>query len=249
MHWTAIEPGASYDHLRFLLPEEEQARADRFHFARDRAIHTVAHALLRRCLEAATGRRDWHFRRNAFGKPELAEPAAGELRFNLSHTRGLAACALAFGPELGIDVEEIDAGNHEAGNDRLALARHVFAPAEHAFLAAQPPEKRAETFFLLWTGKEAVVKALGQGLSLSLADFVISWPDFRNLSGGGLMELRFAPHRPEDPSLWQVWSCLLGRHAAALAIRRKGGEGGGVALPAWHGVPVAALAETPFPAL
>ena len=87
-----------------LLSEDERERALRFRFGRDRAAFSCAHLLLRRCLEQITGRPDWSLVEGAYGKPALASALGSPaLAFNISHTRGWVACALARGHEVGVE--------------------------------------------------------------------------------------------------------------------------------------------------
>jgi 4'-phosphopantetheinyl transferase len=50
----------------------------------------------------------------------------------------------------------------------------MFAPAECAALLALPEAERLPSFLWYWARKEAVVKAIGRGLSYSLQAFVLS---------------------------------------------------------------------------
>jgi 4'-phosphopantetheinyl transferase len=97
-----------------LLSEEEQRRQAAFHFERDRASYIAAHALARRALSqlADVAPQDWRFVRGPFGKPAIANPLGRPLGFNLSHTRGLVACAAAWHCQVGVDVESIEGGAH-----------------------------------------------------------------------------------------------------------------------------------------
>jgi 4'-phosphopantetheinyl transferase len=146
------------------LSAGEAARAARFRFAADRAAFLAAHALLRALL-AAHGIPAPVFQSGPFGKPELVG-APGDVRFSLSHTRGLVAAALATRDDLGVDVELA-----ERAVDATGLAGRFFAPAEAACIAATPPENRQGAFLRLWTLKEAFAKAVGLGLSLPLDSF------------------------------------------------------------------------------
>ena len=115
-----------YEKSVFWLSPDEQARAAGFKFDRHRCVYAAAHLLLHYCLRQATGRADWPLRIDTFGKPALAEPVGHfPLHFNLTHTAGLAACAVVHGHEVGIDAESLD-----RRGDHLALARHFFAPDE-----------------------------------------------------------------------------------------------------------------------
>jgi hypothetical protein len=112
VRWLPVE-ASDADHLsrwRGMLDAEELARADRYHFVSDRDTFTAAHALTRAMLSDATGlpTATWRYVTGEFGKPALvAGCAGGGLRFNISHTRGFVACAIAR-DEVGVDVEAFD---------------------------------------------------------------------------------------------------------------------------------------------
>ena len=75
----------------------ERARHDRFRVERARHQHLRARALVRLvlCRYAAVDPGDWSFRIQDHGRPEVEGPAGvPPLRFDLSHTRGLVACAV-----------------------------------------------------------------------------------------------------------------------------------------------------------
>jgi len=97
---------------------------------------------------------------------ENGEPS---VRFNLSHSRGLAVYAFARDRELGIDLEPI---RPEFSAEDIA-ERH-FSPQELEEWHRLTPGLRAEAFFLCWTRKEAYVKARGEGLQIPLASFSVT---------------------------------------------------------------------------
>jgi 4'-phosphopantetheinyl transferase len=191
-----------------LLSSEEHERASRFVFAKDRQLFMVAHALLRFGLSEVAGARQWTFAADSYGKPEL-DPPCGEppLRFNLSHTNGLAACAIARGRPVGIDVEEIN-----LKLDFQAIAKKALSAEEQRFMASRPSKEQTTLFFRFWTLKEAMVKAIGRGLSLALDDFAFSLDS---------PALRIAAHVDEDPANWQVHELTpTPCHCLALAVKR-----------------------------
>jgi 4'-phosphopantetheinyl transferase len=143
------------------LSADECARRDRFHFANDRRDYIVAHDLLRRSLSiyAHIIPNRWQFLAGAHGKPFISAPAQ-ILRFNLSRTRGLVACAVTRDMHVGIDVERMD----RAVEVDLLAARY-FSDSEIAALERAAGNAR---FFELWTMKEAFIKAVGVGLSQPL---------------------------------------------------------------------------------
>lgn len=115
-----------------------------------RDTRAVAHARLREILAAETGSdpQGLSFVRDpgTRGKPRLAG-APADLSFNLSHTHGLIAIAVARGREVGVDVEWLGRKLRSAGDD--------------------PAGKRA--FLRNWTRREAYAKMTGEGLSRVLA--------------------------------------------------------------------------------
>jgi 4'-phosphopantetheinyl transferase len=107
---------------------------------------------------------------NAHGKPALdsgGRPA--NLRFNLSHSHGLALFAFTLGGEVGVDVEYIRPSLRE-----MDLAQRFFSPQEVDALRTLLKASQREMFFHCWTRKEAYIKAQGEGLSIDLASFAVS---------------------------------------------------------------------------
>jgi len=63
----------------------------------------------------------------------------------------------------------------------MEIASHFFSEEEIATLAKLPPEVQVSAFFSCWTKKEAYVKARGQGLSIPLRSFTVSFTDSKQL--------------------------------------------------------------------
>ena len=150
------------------LSAEERARRDRLHFDADRRDFTIAHDLLRRALSkyADVPPIDWRFATDNYGKPsiETVDPQVRALSFSLSHTRGCVACAIASSVPLGVDVQRTD----QSQCIQEVADRH-FSEKEAALLRQCSDELRNIRFAELWTLKEAFLKAVGVGLSGSLA--------------------------------------------------------------------------------
>ena len=105
---------------------------------------------------------------NAFGKPDLGPEFANRLKFNLSHSAGLALIAIATASDVGVDLEYI-----RAQTDYADIARRFFSAAEVDYLIALPSHLYAEAFFSCWTKKEAYLKAYGEGLAIPLNSFSV----------------------------------------------------------------------------
>jgi 4'-phosphopantetheinyl transferase len=155
-----------------VLSADEAARASRFHFARDRQRYVAARALLRTILASylATDAGSLRFSYSKKEKPSLGpEHAGSDVRFNVTHSGGIALLAFTRRREIGVDVEQI---RHDF--DPGAIARRYFSTHEQNQLAGLPAEEQVEAFFRCWTRKEAYIKATGDGLSLPLSQFDVS---------------------------------------------------------------------------
>ena len=226
-----------------LLEAEERERAARFKFPGPRNQFVISRALLRQALGRylRIDARAVRFRTTANGKPELAvmsELRSGELRsgdlrsgdlrsedlrFNLSHTEGTTVFAIARNRQVGIDVERI-----RADTNAMELAQRFFSHPEVQWLRSQPASELVSAFFVCWTGKEAYIKAHGEGLSMSLSSFGVLPVA---TAAGSELQLNVYDN-PEETRRWSICALELGAGLrAALAI--EGGESCRVRLGHW----------------
>ena len=124
-----------------LTTTTERQRADRFARDHDRLAYIAARALARTVLSAYCGLATAAavaFTSNRFGKPAMD---LGGLRhpvsFNLSHTRGLIALAVALDREVGVDVEAIRYSS--PWRSSIGLLRHRRSISSALF--RKPPER------------------------------------------------------------------------------------------------------------
>lgn len=197
---------------RDVLDDQERARAARFAFERNRVEYIAAHALTRKLLGEETGRPPTGFRYRAGdkGKPvALCDGRRLDVHFNLSHTGGMVAVAVAHGLEVGLDVEAVDR------KVELAVADRYFFGAEADWLSTLEPARRTEGFLRLWTLKEAYIKATGRGLSQSLDEF---WFEVDR------PHIRFTPAIADDETAWRFHQRVLAeRFLVAVGWRNGGG--------------------------
>jgi 4'-phosphopantetheinyl transferase len=171
--WAVELDDETFDTSRgqsFLSPDE-QARASRFKFERDRRRYIVAHVALRDILAGylKAVAADLQFIEVQNGKPKLATPfAAGGIEFNLSHSHERALVAVAQGREVGVDIEFV---KPDFSFDEVA--ERFFTAREVAALRALPVHLQRQAFFKGWTSKEAFLKAKGTGLSGKLDEVEI----------------------------------------------------------------------------
>jgi 4'-phosphopantetheinyl transferase len=161
---------------RILGPEEAER-------ARQRVAPVVRRGfvagrwLLRSVLAAVAGvePRLLEFRAGTHGKLFLAGHEQLGACFNLSHSGELAGLALVRARRIGLDIEA-----ERQLTDAALLARRILGPRERERFEALPESARGDRLLAVWTRKEAVLKAIGIGISggLSsvevLADTVVS---------------------------------------------------------------------------
>jgi 4'-phosphopantetheinyl transferase len=202
---------ASY---RNMLTQRERDRADRLRFDRDRHRYTVGRGAMRTVLsrylniEPASVLLTY----GGHGKPALAKRTtvlgadSGDIQFNLSHSHDTAMLAVNAAHPVGIDIERVRDNVDHAG-----LADRFFSKREVQLIRELPPAQHLQAFFVVWTRKEAWLKAHGKGISVSLSSFDVSAQLANGLSNALLCdppETNFAPNWQkvdiEDPTdeLW-----------------------------------------------
>lgn len=206
--WRSDAAGIDGKRLR-AFPEDERSGTA----ADPASSNTFSRAMLRGVLSMYLGYEpgDMAFTQGANGKPQLKRDPAGTIRFNVSHSGGTAVVAVVYDREVGVDIEAIR-------NDTSLLADVVsfFSPAEVSFLEAFPGESKAGEFYRLWSRKEAILKATGEGIgSLS--------PGLDVLRGDAIFR---------GGALWQIYDmAIFPGYASALAVE---GERLPVIVMDWH---------------
>lgn len=150
------------------LSADERARAARFHFEQDRRRFISGRAHLRRLLGEIldSSPESIRFGIGEHGKPYLP---SGGIAFSFSRSGGHRLTAVAADGEVGIDLERVDPIPELA-----EVVRQNFSESERAAVCSCNGAERLAAFYEVWTRKEAVVKALGMGLTAPLQDFSVS---------------------------------------------------------------------------
>lgn len=215
-----------------MLSAEERVVFDRLRGTARKARYACAHALLRCQLGTALGQapREVSIIAGPKRRPRLAGKSAAQVRdsdfdFNLTSTDGLVACALATGKGTALTVNSdresladrhpalrigIDLEAPKADIDTDALREMVLTGAEIRWLETMQ-QGDTSRFYQLWTLKEALAKADGEGLGLPMNQLTVL-PD-----GRGSLQVELAAMQ-EDPAHWALYSLDAGV-PAALAVR------------------------------
>jgi len=171
--WFADLDAASHrnDTFEGLLSFDERNRAGKFHADVDRRRFIASRGILRTLLGRyfAIAPQSVTFSYGPNGKPAL--PGC-ELHFNLSHSFGRALFAFGSQSPLGVDLELV-----RTLPDLVQLGASVFSPTEAKAFATIDAREQPASFFKCWTRKEALIKALGTGLSYPLEQFSVSFDE------------------------------------------------------------------------
>jgi 4'-phosphopantetheinyl transferase len=210
-----VSPQASEKCFDQLLTADERDRCLRFVFDRDRHTFLVARSLLRRVLSRyrPVPPDAWRFALNDYGKPRISGPLTeGDIRFNLTHTRGLVALVVASGREVGIDAEHV-----ERSLQWRDLVKDVLADREADHLASVSEPQQRRVFYQFWTLKEAYIKGCGKGLSVPLRSF---WFE---IIAGQSPQIQFAEPSQSCDQPWLFFlSSRFPKHTLAVAVESSG---------------------------
>jgi 4'-phosphopantetheinyl transferase len=207
LHGTTMHTNAC-DCWAAELPPDELARGLAMKSERARREFFAARTFLRRVLGTYLNERPVRVKLliDLNRKPYLACPKANRLNFNLSHGDGHVAVAIAFGARIGVDIEALRFRPRSH-----AVARRHFTVAEVAALCNLTPEQQQKAFVALWTAKEAILKARGDGLRSLVRSVAL------NLTPNG--EVSFAESRSEPIPPYTLLSfetALVYGHVAVL---------------------------------
>lgn len=197
-----------------VLTPGERERAARYLVGRPRNAFILTRGTLRSLLARYVGvtPQGLSFRYSKHGKPLLDGPS--DLRFNVSHTDGLALIAFVRTREIGVDVEKI-----HAAPDVRKLAERFFSVRERHFLECLSGDELQSAFFRCWTRKEAYVKARGEGLSLPLHQFDVS------VAPNECRALLATRPDPSEADRWIVQDLPVKHgYTAALAVAERAGR-------------------------
>jgi 4'-phosphopantetheinyl transferase len=145
----------------------------------------------------ADARQRFEVRRDPGGAPRAFRDGVPlGVTLSITHSEGWAAASAQRGDgRLGCDLEHVEPRSR-------AFMEDYFTAAEHAFVATGPRSDRPLRATLIWSAKEAVMKALGLGLRLPPLAVEIA-PIAGPASPAGWR--RFSVSRPADAARLPGW--------------------------------------------
>ena len=197
--------------LSATLSAEEIARANRFKFPLHRRRFIVARGILRQLLGdyLQLNPNQVEFGYGDRGKPFLSSSLGNiSLQFNVSHSQEYALLGFSLNHPIGVDIEYL-----RQMPDALKIAQRFFSRREFSLLRNAAPEQQNQLFFLLWTAKEAYLKAIGIGLSGMLDNVEITFDTTQIPCHPSIEQNRVAL------TDWSLYSCTPATdYIAAIAV-------------------------------
>ena len=185
--------------LSTLLAADETARANKYRFPEHKRRFIVARGVLRQLLGNYLNISPKHlkFEYSERGKPYIFNSNTSKaIQFNISHSEEYALLGFTYDRSIGVDIEYL-----RAMPDAVKIAKRFFAPQEYELICSLDAKQQSQTFFKLWTAKEAYLKAIGTGLS-GLASIKINFD-----SSGDRIYLSSIDNSTSVDN-WSIYSCL-----------------------------------------
>ena len=208
--YVDLAPNDSFEAAAFgLLNVAERARWRRFMFPGPKRRFALCRGALRTHIIDLMGctNDQLTFGENEHGKPHaLVGGRRVPFSFNVTHSGRHGLLAIGSSARLGVDIEERVSNRHID-----LLSESVFGPNERSELNSVEVQRKIAMFFKLWTVKEALVKALGVGMSLDTSEFEVP----EKMRRGERRDVFAFPHLPGIR--WQLEDLSEPRFAAAIA--------------------------------
>lgn len=162
-----VEPW--FEQLEFLLSflqNEEKKKANSFYRDVDKKLYIASHGILRLILSQYLECHPFSiiYSYSKYNKPYLIDEKFSNIFFNLSHSGGRALIGISAKHEIGVDVE------FRSDEFDIHEVTHLFLNHEE-IIECEEKEISPQDF---WVCKEAILKAIGIGLSIDPRKIIIS---------------------------------------------------------------------------
>lgn len=201
------DPGSSYaiGHLT----DDERTRAENMTSQAARQAYVASQSALREVLSGYTRTlpQEVEIVRAPRGKPMLAS-SSRKVEFNVSHSGDWGVVAIAH-TEVGVDVEQV-----RPRRTSTRLADRFMTAGERELLRLRAESQGDAAFFVVWSRKEAYLKAVGFGLSGPFSHV--------DSSGSRLPDLDEHGHQLAGDTPWAVEEFFVDdRHPATVVARAE----------------------------
>lgn len=207
-----VDLSKSSNHQRvalFMLDQDEQKRASAFYSESSRRQFVLCRAALRAnlCAQHNLKNSDLRIFAERNEKPfATVRDQPMSIQFNVSHSYDHGLLAFARYGRIGVDIEDRQS---RPSIDEILYS--VFSSQEQGLLRQSPDPRRRQLFFRLWTYKEALIKATGEGFRRDTSAFSIPLP-LLDQTRTASMTLSDMPD-----VLWKIVNLETDQFAAAIA--------------------------------
>lgn len=152
------------------LTKDESDRANKLKVVEKRKQFIVSRGILRKLLSNFLDINEIVISYGPHKKPYIEHQFNNNsVIFNISHSANYVLIAITLNNEMGIDIEKIN-----PDIDFKSLSKRFFSTKEKNELIDCDFSKQLETFYRVWTRKEAFIKATGKGISFGLDNFSVA---------------------------------------------------------------------------
>ena len=195
--------------LSSYINKDDQVKAEKLRSIEDKRTVLICNTFLRMILSRKLNKNphDIIYIEDITGKPRIKD---NPIFFNISHTRDSFAIAISEQFNIGVDLEKVN-----RVLDIEPVIRRVFSRKENEYIHRSGGKTR-DRFFLLWTRKEALLKAIGTGIISQLSDIEVfkSVNLIHKSSIEGLANISF-------PGNYYIYSKKLGDYYLSVALPQK----------------------------
>jgi 4'-phosphopantetheinyl transferase len=204
--WVDLDPPSrAIASLEGLLTAPERARVARRSTPELRRRATVSLAARRLLAAEVLGvvPADVELLVDAGGRRRAEAPGTASVALSVSTCGDTGVVAIARDREVGVDVEDFDEVPSTA-----AFATRITTPQERRRLDALEPGARERALLVVWTRKEAHLKATGEGIGSRLGTLEVPVE----------LGLTAAPWQPDGDAIWYWFDLAVPRPALAASL-------------------------------
>ena len=183
---------SNYGDLKKALRDEEIEKMNAYKKQSDRNLYLVAHGAFNLITKEITGILP-NINYTPYGKPYIEN---SEIEFNITHSGELVLIALSKESPIGVDIEQVLPIENKSG-----LLEQFFHIHEIEEIRGLSPPNSDLAFYSCWTRKEAILKSLGNGLSIDTNSFY---------AGSFVTSNTAQPKSPPGyPADWKIWDFMI----------------------------------------
>ena len=158
LHYYQLNPESLDQNLIFMLSQEEQQKTLRYKFSYDKNLYLIRHLILKKIFLEYNEYSSLSY--DNFGKATLRN---SNLKFSISKSKEYFITAISKKYQVGIDIEKIT-----YIKDYKKIMSLFLHQEEVNIINSFPKQEHLKLFYRFWTAKEAIVKAVGTGISIDL---------------------------------------------------------------------------------